>query len=138
MLSSTNILQHKLVDTGIIQGWLRNTTLYNDGVVFQEQVSKSPVMSLVMTSQADVDCGELKSNISSSVQMRSKRGLNDKIRAETPPNIDILINPDLREEREEYEEYVMNKLKNFFKDRNSTKIYPNLFRLLWYTKTPCQ
>ena len=110
----------------------------NDGVVFQEQVSKSPVMSLVMTSQADVDCGELKSNISSNVQMRSKRGLNDKIRAETPPNIDILINPDLREEREEYEEYVMNKLKNFFKDRNSTKIYPNLFRLLWYTKTPCQ
>ena len=53
---------------------------------------------------------------------------------ESAPNIDILINPDMKKLRIEYEQHAMNKLKNFFKDRNSTKIYPNLFSLLWYTK----
>ena len=53
---------------------------------------------------------------------------------ESVPNIDILINPDMKKLRMEYEQHAMNKLKNFFKDRNSTKIYPNLFSLLWYTK----
>ena len=50
----------------------------------------------------------------------------------TAPNIDILINPSQKKKREEYVGLVMNKLRDFFKDKNSTLIYPNLFRLLWY------
>ena len=50
----------------------------------------------------------------------------------TAPNIDILINPGQKKKREEYVGLVMNKLRDFFKDKNSTLIYPNLFRLLWY------
>ena len=49
----------------------------------------------------------------------------------TAPNIDILINPGQKKKREEYVGLVMNKLRDFFKDKNSTLIYPNLFRLLW-------
>ena len=49
----------------------------------------------------------------------------------TAPNIDILINPSQKKKREEYVGLVMNKLRDFFKDKNSTLIYPNLFRLLW-------
>ena len=101
--------------------------------------ARSPVMSAVM-SRPGVDCRLLQHGNSSQGthnSTRSRRGLNDQIRLDSPPNIDILINPDLKYKREEYEHYVMNKLKNFFKTRNSTKIYPNLFRLLWYTKTPC-
>ena len=49
----------------------------------------------------------------------------------TAPNIDILINPSQKKKREEYVGVVMNKLRDFFKDKNSTLIYPNLFRLLW-------
>ena len=36
-----------------------------------------------------------------------------------------------KKKREEYVGLVMNKLRDFFKDKNSTLIYPNLFRLLW-------
>ena len=53
----------------------------------------------------------------------------------TAPNIDILINPSQKKKREEYVGLVMNKLRDFFKDKNSTLIYPNLFRLLWYINT---
>ena len=102
-------------------------------------VSKSPIMSMVLTSEPTIDCEDLgnnKTNIS-----RKKRGINLskdlELELDNPPNIDFLLNPKLKGKREEYEEYVMNKLRNFFKDRNSTQIYPNLFRLLWYTKTPC-
>ena len=100
--------------------------------------SKSPVMSMVMSLQPELSCTDLNNGTQNSpIVKRQKRGLNEKIKLETPPNIDILINPEMKMKREEYEQYVMNKLKNFFKDKNSTKIYPNLFRMLWYTKTPC-
>ena len=65
---------------------------------------------------------------------RVKRGVKDSGEASSEtssPNIDLLLNPDLKAKREEYVGFVMDKLKNFFKDRNSTLIYPNLFRLLW-------
>ena len=117
----------------------RPSTFSNSSILMSDssktviQASKSPVMSLVMSSEPELDCNLL----NTSDETRSKRGLNEKIELEAAPNIDILINPELKSKREEYEQYVMNKLRNFFKDRNSTKIYPNLFRLLWYTKTPC-
>ena len=100
------------------------------------QVSQSPVMSLVLSSEPEMEC---EAETGSNNVTRAKRAvsLSEKIKLENPPNIDFLMNPTLEGKREEYKEYVSNKLKNFFKDRNSTKIYPNLFRLLWYTKTPC-
>ena len=120
-----------------------NTSLLTSGSEVKVNVagSKSPVMSMVMSLQPELSCDDLKAEnnltSNSSIVKRQKRGLNEKIKLETPPNIDILINPEMKMKREEYEQYVMNKLKNFFKDKNSTKIYPNLFRMLWYTKTPC-
>ena len=99
--------------------------------------AKSAVMSMVMMSEPELDCHLLTPEPetgNTSVSVRRKRGLNENLKLETPPNIDILINPNLKNKREEYEQYVMNKLRNFFKGKNSTKIYPNLFRLLWYTK----
>ena len=101
-------------------------------------VSKSPIMSMVLTSEATVDCEALANN---ETNERAKRDANlsdnFELDLDNPPNIDFLLNPQLKGKREEYEHYVMNKLRNFFKERNSTQIYPNLFRLLWYTKTPC-
>ena len=67
-------------------------------------------------------------------EARVRRGVKDSGEASSEtsaPNIDLLLNPDLKAKREEYVGFVMDKLKNFFKDRNSTLIYPNLFRLLW-------
>ena len=100
------------------------------------QVSQSPVMSLVLSSEPEMEC-ETETESRNVTRARRAVSLTDKIKLENPPNIDFLMNPSLEGKREEYKEYVSNKLKNFFKDRNSTKIYPNLFRLLWYTKTPC-
>ena len=44
------------------------------------------------------------------------------------PNIDFLLNPGKKEKREDYEGYVMKRLLSFFEERNSSMLYPNLFR----------
>ena len=65
------------------------------------------------------------------VKRSEKNGASEHQPNATAPNIDILINPGQKKKREEYVGLVMNKLRDFFKDKNSTLIYPNLFRLLW-------
>ena len=101
------------------------------------QVSQSPVMSLVLSSQPQMECDTDTDNAENVTRHKRTASLSEKMKLENPPNIDFLMNPTLQGKRKEYEQYVINKLRNFFQDRNSTKIYPNLFRLLWYTKTPC-
>ena len=67
---------------------------------------------------------------------RRKRDIEEET-VDKLPNIDFLLNPKKKERREEYEDHVMMRLMNFFEERNSSILYPNLFRLLWYTKIPC-
>ena len=99
-------------------------------------VSESPILSMVMTSNSSLDCGMLSSvnNDSASLNQRSRRDISDEdslIIEETPsvvPNIDFLLNPDKKSKRNEYEEVIMERLRHFFRDRNSSMLYPNLFR----------
>ena len=78
---------------------------------------------------------EAENETGGSKKVKRSAGLPGKTRPgqvnATAPNIDILINPSQKKKREEYVGVVMNKLRDFFKDKNSTLIYPNLFRLLW-------
>ena len=81
------------------------------------------------------EADEAENETGGSKKVKRSAGLPGKTRPgqvnATAPNIDILINPSQKKKREEYVGVVMNKLRDFFKDKNSTLIYPNLFRLLW-------
>ena len=105
-------------------------------------VSESPILSIVMTQNTTAECEML----GASNETLGDQGERDKREAETEqigeagnqaPNIDFLLNPGKKRQREEYEGYIMRRLVNFFEERNSSMLYPNLFRLLWYTKIPC-
>lgn len=100
-------------------------------------VSESPVRSLMMSPNSSLDCGIL----SMEQNERDKREIEEELLlADSPPslpNIDFLLNPQKKLKRNDYEELVMKRLLSFFQDRNSSMLYPNLFRLLWYTKIPC-
>ena len=99
----------------------------------------SPDTSSVDCEMLSNEGGKEKGNEESDEKERVKRsggGQNNPTTGHQPnnataPNIDILINPSQKKKREEYVGLVMNKLRDFFKDKNSTLIYPNLFRLLW-------
>ena len=97
-------------------------------------VSESPILSMVMTPNSSLDCGMLSSgsNQSDSLNERFRREIFDEDSLEeTPPvapNIDFLLNPAKKSKRNEYEEIIMERLRHFFRDRNSSMLYPNLFR----------
>ena len=105
-------------------------------------MSESPILSIVMTQNTSAECEMLGASNETlglgAERERSKReaeqGGEDGDQA---PNIDFLLNPRKKRQREEYESYIMRRLVNFFEERNSSVLYPNLFRLLWYTKIPC-
>ena len=99
-------------------------------------VSSSPVQSLLFSPNTSSDChllgGQQEEGPAEQERGgRAKRSTAEKGSNTSAPNIDYLLNPSMRATREEYVDFVMTKLKNFFMDRNSTLIYPNLFRLLW-------
>ena len=99
-------------------------------------VSESQVRSLMMSPNSSLDCGIL----SMAETERDKREIQEDLLEDSPPslpNIDFLLNPRKKLKRNDYEELVMKRLLSFFQDRNSSMLYPNLFRLLWYTKIPC-
>ena len=101
-------------------------------------VSESPILSMVMTPNSTMECEMLNTNVTSEERTRrSTEKLSENVNTKSPPNIDFLLNPGMQRKRDDYEEKVMKRLKNFFAERNSTLLYPNLFRLLWYTKIPC-
>ena len=104
-------------------------------------VSESPILSMVMTQNSSAECEMLASNQTEPghTARRSRRaageaedGGNTADTADTAdrsmPNIDFLLNPGKKEKREDYEGYVMKRLLSFFEERNSSMLYPNLFR----------
>ena len=105
-------------------------------------VSESPILSMVMTQNSSAECEMLASNQSEPghpARGRSRRaageaedGGDTADTADTGdasmPNIDFLLNPGKKEKREDYEGYVMKRLLSFFEERNSSMLYPNLFR----------
>ena len=105
-------------------------------------VSESPILSIVMTQNTSTECDMLSASnetLGDDGVDRSKRDADTEEGGETgaSPNIDFLLNPGKKRQREDYEGYIMTRLVNFFEERNSSMLYPNLFRLLWYTKIPC-
>ena len=107
---------------------------YTNMSVSQEDilVSESPIRSLMMSPNSSLDCGMLNSDSEESLPQRSKReSQQEKVLEDSPhslPNIDFLLNPEKKVRRNDYEELVMKRLLNFFQDRNSSLLYPNLFR----------
>ena len=97
---------------------------------------------MVMTQNSSAECEMLASNQSEPghpARGRSRRtageaedGGDTADTADTGdasmPNIDFLLNPGKKEKREDYEGYVMKRLLSFFEERNSSMLYPNLFR----------
>ena len=113
-----------------------NASISTDNIL----VSESPILSMVMTPNSTMECQMLNDNGTDDGRVRrntEKKKIDEKADIKSLPNIDFLLNPRMRQKRDEYEEKVMTRLKNFFAERNSTLLYPNLFRLLWYTKIPC-
>ena len=101
-----------------------NLTVSSDDVL----VSESPILSLVMSPNSSLDCGML----TNTEDGRLKREIIEEESLEDSPplmpNIDFLLNPEKRLKRNDYEQLVMKRLLNFFQDRNSSMLYPNLFR----------
>ena len=98
-------------------------------------VSESPILSMVMTQNSSAECEMLASNQTEPGHTARRRrraageaedGGNTADRS--MPNIDFLLNPGKKEKREDYEGYVMKRLLSFFEERNSSMLYPNLFR----------
>ena len=89
---------------------------------------------MVMRPNSSLDCGVLSSgsNHSGSLDERFRREIfEEDLLEDTPsvlPNIDFLLNPDKKSKKNEYEEIIMERLRHFFRDRNSSMLYPNLFR----------
>ena len=54
------------------------------------------------------------------------------------PRIDLFLNPFMENARETYKNESIAKFKNFFEKADMKKIYPNLFRMLWFTLLPCE
>ena len=90
-------------------------------------VSSSPVQSLLMSPHTATDCAVFSGG---KEEVRRRRSPEEQTNS-SRPNIDFLLNPRLESRRTDYVSRVIEKLKTFFKDRNSTLIYPHLFRLLW-------
>ena len=102
-------------------------------------VSESPILSMVMTQNSSAECEMLASNQSEPGHPARGRSRRTAGEAEdggdmadtgdaSMPNIDFLLNPGKKEKREDYEGYVMKRLLSFFEERNSSMLYPNLFR----------
>ena len=100
---------------------------------------------MVMTKNSSLECEMLSNNNETHDETldgdnkRAKRDTDSEGSGSrrTMPNIDFLLNPHKQGRREEYENHVLERLMSFFEERNSSMLYPNLFRLLWYTKIPC-
>ena len=94
-------------------------------------------MSMVMSQNSSLECEMLTSfnetledDTDEDESGRSKRDTMAEINegGNRMPNIDFLLNPKKQGKRNEYEGYVMSRLMNFFEERNSSMLYPNLFR----------
>ena len=94
-------------------------------------------MSMVMSQNSSLECEMLTSfnetledETDEDESSRSKRDTMTEINEgeNRMPNIDFLLNPKKQGKRNEYEGYVMRRLMNFFEERNSSMLYPNLFR----------
>ena len=94
-------------------------------------------MSMVMSQNSSLECEMLTSfnetledETDEDESSRSKRDTMAEINeaGNRMPNIDFLLNPKKQGKRNEYEGYVMSRLMNFFEERNSSMLYPNLFR----------
>ena len=120
------------------QACFRPASYINITAVSREDilVSESPILSMVMTPNTSLDCDMLSSgsNHSDSHNERFRREIfpEDSLEDSPPepevPNIDFLLNPDKKSKKNEYEEIIMERLRHFFRDRNSSMLYPNLFR----------
>ena len=64
---------------------------------------------------------------------RKKRQSQD----ETFPMVDIFINPERQDEKKDIIESRTKQITSFFSSSNMTTVYPNLFKLLWYSSLPC-
>ena len=53
------------------------------------------------------------------------------------PLIDMFVNPMKKEDKKNVIKSISNQAKDYFKKSDMTKLYPNLFKLLWYSALPC-
>ena len=53
------------------------------------------------------------------------------------PLIDIFVNPAKKTYLKQLVNHIQSIVKDYFKNSNMTKLYPNLFEILWYSSLPC-
>ena len=134
----TRLLRQHVRQQGGCPGWVQIVTFLHC-VILILTVSESPILSMVMTQNSSAECEMLASNQTEpghTARRRSRRaageaedGGNTADTADrSMPNIDFLLNPGKKEKREDYEGYVMKRLLSFFEERNSSMLYPDLFR----------
>ena len=57
-------------------------------------------------------------------------------RSKSNTHLDVFFNP--TEEDTELGDVFIGQMKMFFQAENFTSVYPNLFKLLWFSSTPCR
>ena len=135
----TRLLRQHVLQQGGCPGWVQIVRYISTlCVILILTVSESPILSMVMTQNSSAECEMLASNQTEPGHTARRRrraageaedGGNTADTADrSMPNIDFLLNPGKKEKREDYEGYVMKRLLSFFEERNSSMLYPNLFR----------
>ena len=66
--------------------------------------------------------------------LKSDEIVND---SEKVPPIDLFINPSKEEALNDVVNAIQNISKNYFSNSDMAKLYPNLFKILWYASLPC-